>query len=71
MEDWSLLGTKCKYIAPILFHERVDSLSSFSSRLETHIKDTQIKIEKKKSEIIQVQTSAQQAAQAGQQAVKA
>jgi len=59
------------YIHSILFDRRADSLSSSSSRLETHIQDTQVKIEKKKSEIIQVQTSAAQAAQAGQQAVKA
>jgi prefoldin beta subunit len=41
-----------------------------SSRLEKHIKDVQAKIDKKKTEIIQVQTSAQ-AAVAAPQAAKA
>jgi prefoldin beta subunit len=45
-----------------------------SSRLEQSIKDTQVKLEKKKGEIIQVQSAAQQAAAGpgpGPKAVKA
>lgn len=42
-----------------------------SSRLEKHIKDVQAKIDKKKTEIIQVQTSAQAAVAGAPQAAKA
>ncbi|KAJ3478674.1 hypothetical protein NLG97_g8511 [Lecanicillium saksenae] len=41
---------------------RLDYISNEMSRLETQIKETQSKIEKKRTEIIQVQTAAQQAA---------
>ncbi|KAJ6779585.1 hypothetical protein PWT90_04749 [Aphanocladium album] len=41
---------------------RLDFISNEMSRLETQIKETQGKIEKKRTEIIQVQTAAQQAA---------
>ncbi|KAM7188263.1 Prefoldin [Naviculisporaceae sp. PSN 640] len=47
---------------------RLEFISSEISRLETQIKETQAKIEKKKNEILQLQTSAQAATQ---QAVKA
>jgi prefoldin beta subunit len=48
--------------------DEADQNLGCSSRLETHIKELQGKMEKKKGEIIQVQTSAQAA---GPQAVKA
>ncbi|KAK4121986.1 Prefoldin beta-like protein [Parathielavia appendiculata] len=68
-----------KLIGPVLLkQDRTDAESTVSgrlefiekeiSRLETHIKEMQGKMEKKKAEIIQVQTSAQAA---GPQAVKA
>ncbi|KAK3321693.1 Prefoldin [Apodospora peruviana] len=72
-----------KLIGPVLLkQDRTDAESTVNgrlefitkeiSRLESHIKDTQAKIEKKKSEIIQLQTSAQAAAAGGgKQAVKA
>ncbi|OAA50807.1 Prefoldin [Beauveria brongniartii RCEF 3172] len=41
---------------------RLDFIGNEMSRLETQIKETQSKIEKKRTEIIQVQTAAQQAA---------
>ncbi|KAK4235892.1 Prefoldin [Achaetomium macrosporum] len=68
-----------KLIGPVLLkQDKTDAESTVSgrlefinkeiTRLETQIKETQGKIEKKKGEIIQVQTSAQAA---GAQAVKA
>ncbi|KXX72824.1 Prefoldin subunit 6 [Madurella mycetomatis] len=68
-----------KLIGPVLLkQERPDAESTVNgrlefidkeiSRLESHIKETQGKIEKKKGEIIQAQSSAQAA---GAQAVKA
>ncbi|KAG7294057.1 hypothetical protein NEMBOFW57_004119 [Staphylotrichum longicolle] len=68
-----------KLIGPVLLkQDRTDAESTVKgrlefidkeiSRLETHIKELQGKMEKKKGEIIQVQTSAQGA---GPQAVKA
>ncbi|KAK4217491.1 Prefoldin [Rhypophila decipiens] len=70
-----------KLIGPVLLKQdraeaestvngRLEFIGTEISRLETQIKETQAKIEKKKNEIIQLQTSAQAAA-AGQQAVKA
>ncbi|KAK4195300.1 Prefoldin [Triangularia verruculosa] len=70
-----------KLIGPVLLkQDRTDAESTVKgrlefiekeiSRLEGHIKETQAKMEKKKTEIIQVQTSAQAAAGAGPQAVK-
>ncbi|KAF1734257.1 hypothetical protein ACQRIT_000789 [Beauveria bassiana] len=41
---------------------RLDFIGNEMSRLESQIKETQSKIEKKRTEIIQVQTAAQQAA---------
>ncbi|KAM3447924.1 hypothetical protein MY3296_008252 [Beauveria thailandica] len=41
---------------------RLDFIGNEMSRLETQIKETQSKIEKKRTEIIQVQTAAQQGA---------
>ncbi|KAK3939207.1 Prefoldin [Diplogelasinospora grovesii] len=71
-----------KLIGPILLKQdrteaestvngRLEFISKEISRLETQIKETQDKIEKKKGEIIQVQTSAQAAAGAGGQPVAA
>ncbi|KAM3507692.1 hypothetical protein MY10362_001633 [Beauveria mimosiformis] len=41
---------------------RLDFIGNEMSRIETQIRETQSKIEKKRTEIIQVQTAAQQAA---------
>ncbi|KAM3519059.1 hypothetical protein MY4038_009899, partial [Beauveria bassiana] len=41
---------------------RLDFIGNEMSRLESQIKETQSKIEKKRTEILQVQTAAQQAA---------
>ncbi|KAK4184191.1 Prefoldin [Podospora australis] len=72
-----------KLIGPVLLkQDRTDAESTVKgrlefidkeiSRLEGHIKEVQEKMEKKKGEIIQIQTSAQaQGAGAGPQAVKA
>ncbi|CAP62164.1 uncharacterized protein PODANS_5_12970 [Podospora anserina S mat+] len=70
-----------KLIGPVLLkQDRTDAESTVKgrlefiekeiTRLEGHIKETQAKMEKKKTEIIQVQTSAQAAVGAGPQAVK-
>ncbi|KAK3997880.1 Prefoldin [Cladorrhinum sp. PSN332] len=59
-----------KLIGPVLLKQekaeaestvngRLEFIDKEISRLEGHLKDTQAKIEKKKTEIIQVQTSAQ------------
>ncbi|KAL2263200.1 hypothetical protein VTK26DRAFT_7774 [Humicola hyalothermophila] len=64
-----------KLIGPVLLKQdraeaestvngRLEFINKEISRLEEHIKETQAKIEKKKGEIIQVQTSAQAQAQA-------
>ncbi|OAA57796.1 Prefoldin [Cordyceps fumosorosea ARSEF 2679] len=51
-----------KFEAESTVKGRLDYISNEMSRLETQIKETQGKIEKKRTEIIQVQTAAQQAA---------
>ncbi|KAK0721290.1 Prefoldin [Apiosordaria backusii] len=71
-----------KLIGPVLLKQdrteaegtvkgRLEFIEKEISRLEGHIQETQAKMEKKKTEIIQLQTSAQAAAGgAGPQAVK-
>ncbi|RKU45599.1 hypothetical protein DL546_007913 [Coniochaeta pulveracea] len=72
-----------KLIGPVLMKQdkveadstvngRLEFIGKEIARLEQNIKDVQVKLEKKKGEIIQVQSAAQQAAAgAQQQAVKA
>ncbi|KAK3376972.1 Prefoldin [Lasiosphaeria ovina] len=71
-----------KLIGPILLKQdksdaestvngRLEFIGKEIQRLETQIKETQVKIEKKKGEIIQLQTSAQAASGQQQQAVAA